>query len=135
MEFQGAGYSATVTGSVAASGAMEFDFDGLVKNLAEFSWVRNRFDLSGNLRVNGRLEGDREKLLLDAALYGPLAGTTPGIVDGLMTAGVVKGQLWPVLMLHSATFTRGPARFPIIRKPGPSCCREEGRPAGRSCPA
>ncbi len=108
MEFQGAGYSATVTGSVAASGAMEFDFDGLVKNLAEFSWVRNRFDLSGNLRVNGRLEGDREKLLLDAALYGPLVGTTPGIVNGLMTAGAVKGQLWPVLVLGtSATFTPG----------------------------
>ena len=103
IELHGAGYSANVTGSVGAKGAVEFDFDGLVKNLAEFSWVSGRFDMSGSLKVNGRLEGDGEKLLLDAALYGPVAGTSPGIVSGTMEAGIVKGQLWPVVSLEAST--------------------------------
>ena len=100
---QGAGYTANVEGAVGAKGAIHFDFDGTVKKLAEFSWVRGSFDLAGNLTVSGKLDGDGEKLLLDAAVYGPLAGTSPRIVSGTMRAGSVKGQLWPAVSLETST--------------------------------
>ncbi|MBN1503544.1 MAG: translocation/assembly module TamB domain-containing protein [Candidatus Eisenbacteria bacterium] len=105
VEIQGAGYSATVSGRMSPEGAKEFDFDGTVKELDEFSWVRDRFGLTGDLRVNGRLEGDSRKLLLDASAYGAVDGTSPSTVSGLMKAAVVKGQVWPVVCLGtSASF-------------------------------
>jgi autotransporter translocation and assembly factor TamB len=115
IEFVGTGYSATATGSVGPKGVMEFEFDSRVESLGEFSWVKNQFEISGDLRANGRVQGDGEKLLLGAALEGPLDSTSPRTVNGFMKAGVVRGQLWPVFCIGT-TASFAPASlfgFPV----------------------
>lgn len=101
VRFSGNGYEATASGSVELGGAIDFNFESSVSGLTDFSWVTGRFDLTGNVSATGRLSSDGNRMVLNARLAGPLGGTVPRSVSGLIKEGRVAGEVWPSLSLDT----------------------------------
>jgi autotransporter translocation and assembly factor TamB len=104
IDFRGAGYRATASGAIGPQGTINLTFNASVAKLGEFSHLKGKFDIDGEIAARGELSGTGKTLTIKTDLEGKLRRTSPATVSGILRNARVEGELWPLLSLDAEAF-------------------------------
>jgi len=101
IDFRGAGYNASASGTIGPEGMIDLVFNASVAKLGEFPHLRGKFDMDSEIAAVGKLRSTGKKLTIETDLAGKLWRTSPLTVSGVVKNGRVEGELWPLLSLEA----------------------------------